>query len=278
MAESAAVESWGSAAGGGSPEVVEVEVWRVAVTPGNVVAAQEARSVLDEAEIQRADRFHRAEDRALYQVAHVALRRLLGQRLGLPADALPFRRAACPGCGQLHGRPEVASAHPLEFSLSHADGLAVIALARHPIGADVERRAAFEKQAGADVAGQFHPAERAELAEVARLAPERWTAAALRCWVRKEAYLKGTGMGLGAGLDLDYVGLGPGYPTPEAVDEASAAGAPGAAAGAVGPLGWALRAVAVPPEYDAAIALRLPPGATQEAVRVTVNDLDLARG
>ncbi|MCX4746361.1 4'-phosphopantetheinyl transferase superfamily protein [Kitasatospora sp. NBC_01287] len=242
-----------------------VEVHWVAVTPDNAAAAEAeaARGVLDAEELRRAAVFRRAEDRALYQVAHVALRRLLGQRLDRAPGSVTFRRAACPGCGEPHGRPEQADAPGLEFSLSHASGLALIALAADPVGADVELAGAFEQGAAADVVTQLHPVERAELAALAERAPDRWAAGALRCWVRKEAYLKGTGMGLGQGADQDYVGLGPGFGT-------------GPAASARPPAGWELRAIEVPPGFDAAIALRLRPGSAGEAVRVRTAELRLA--
>ncbi|MFF7634242.1 4'-phosphopantetheinyl transferase family protein [Kitasatospora sp. NPDC008050] len=225
----------------------QVEVGWVAVTPANAVAAEAAAAgVLDETERQRAAAFRRDEDRALYQVAHVALRRVLAERLGRAAAAVTFRRAVCPGCGQLHGRPEPVDAPGLEFSLSHSGNLALIALAADPVGADVERADAFAPGAGAEVTTQLHPAEQAELAALADPSPQHRAAAAVRCWVRKEAYLKGTGMGLGRGVAVDYVGLGPGFETSARPS------------GALPPAGWELRSVEVPSGYDAAIALRLP--------------------
>lgn len=174
----------------------EIEVWRIAVTPANSAAAASlAPRVLDAAEQRKAAAFRRPADQDLYRIAHVALRTLLADRLHRPAAELRFRQAACPGCGKPHGRPEVISDEPLEFSLSHTTGLALIALAPDTVGLDVERLAAFGAATATDIAGQLHPAEQAELAAVAAdLRP----AATLRCWVRKEAYLKGTGMGLGA--------------------------------------------------------------------------------
>ncbi|WP_329568315.1 4'-phosphopantetheinyl transferase family protein [Kitasatospora sp. NBC_01266] len=240
----------------------QVEVRWVAVTPANAAVAEAAAAdgVFDERERQQSAAFRRAEDRALYQVAHLALRRLLAERSGRRPEEVVFRRAPCPGCGELHGRPELAQAPGLEFSLSHSGGLALIALAADPIGADVELGGAFAPGAGAEVVTQLHPAERAELAELAERRPDRWTAGALRCWVRKEAYLKGTGMGLGQGVDKDYVGLGPGFDVAPAGGERP-------------PAGWELRAVEVPAGYDAAIALRLPPGLAGESVRVRSAEL-----
>ncbi|TQF03182.1 4'-phosphopantetheinyl transferase superfamily protein [Kitasatospora acidiphila] len=233
----------------------EIEVWRIAVTPANSAAAASlAPRVLDAAEQRKAAAFRRPADQDLYRIAHVALRILLADRLHRPAAELRFRQAACPGCGKPHGRPEVVSDEPLEFSLSHTTGLALIALAPDTVGLDVERLAAFG--AATDIAGQLHPAEQAELAAVAAdLRP----AATLRCWVRKEAYLKGTGMGLGAGTDADYVGLGPGYPAHPATP----------------PPGWVIQSVPVPDAYDAAIALRTDAPAP---LPLTVRDLDLGPG
>ncbi|MBB4925726.1 4'-phosphopantetheinyl transferase family protein [Kitasatospora kifunensis] len=258
----------------------QVEVAWIAVTPANVAAAEaaDAAGVLDAAERQRAAAFRRDSDRSLYQVAHLALRRLLAERLGRDPAAVTFRRAPCPGCGQLHGRPEPVDAPGLEFSLSHSGDLALIALAADPVGADVERADAFAPGAGAEVANQLHPAERAELAALAERSPQRWAAAAVRCWVRKEAYLKGTGMGLGRGVEHDYVGLGPGFGTAVRAAQEPPTGAlpqggvlpPG---GALPPAGWELRAVEVPSGYDAAIALRLPSGLPGEAVRVRSAEL-----
>lgn len=275
----------GTGMGSGALAPGQVEVGWVAVTAANAAAAGAAAAgVLDEAERQRAAAFRRDEDRALYQVAHVALRKVLAERLGRDAAAVTFRRAVCPGCGQLHGRPEPVDAPGLEFSLSHSGDLALIALAAHPVGADVERADAFAPGAGAEVATQLHPAEQAELAALADPSPQRWAAAAVRCWVRKEAYLKGTGMGLGRGVGVDYVGLGPGFGTAARGSGALPSGAQALGAqpsgaqpsGALPPAGWELRAVEVPPGYDAAIALRLPPGLSGEAVRVRSVELRLS--
>jgi 4'-phosphopantetheinyl transferase len=218
--------------------MAEIEVWRIAVTPANSAAAESlAPHLLDADERAKAAAFYRAADRELYQIAHVGLRTLLADRLRRPAAELRFRRAGCPGCGKLHGRPEVESDQPLEFSLTHAPGLAMVALATETVGLDVERQAGFDGSVTGSVMSMLHPAEQAELAEIP---VDGHPAATLRCWVRKEAYLKGTGMGLGAGTAADYVGLGPGYPV-----------GPGTP-----PAGWTLQAIAVPEGYDAAVAVR----------------------
>ncbi|GAA2328040.1 4'-phosphopantetheinyl transferase superfamily protein [Streptomyces kunmingensis] len=190
--------------------------------------------VLDADERRRAAAFRFDRHRVRYVAAHVALRHILGDRLGRAPESLRFVRQPCPGCGELHGRPALAEAPDVHFSLSHSGDLALVALAAAPVGADVE------ELTGPSVADELtavlHPRERAELA--ALQSPSERALAMARTWVRKEAYLKGLGTGLSRATDLDYVGTLTGSP-----------GAPG---------GWSLWDVPVPEGYAAAVALSPP--------------------
>ena len=78
-----------------------VTVWLV--RPGPVAA-----DVLGRSERARADEMRRPADRQRYVAAHVALRVLVGARLGVPAADVTFGREPCPLCGGPHGRPTVA--------------------------------------------------------------------------------------------------------------------------------------------------------------------------
>ncbi|MEU4080020.1 4-phosphopantetheinyl transferase [Streptomyces venezuelae] len=207
------------------PPVVDgsVALWLVPVTadPG-------AYELLDAGERQRSAALLREADRTRYLAAHGGLRRLLGHYLGTPPDEVVFVREDCPLCGGPHGRPAVRDGG-IHFSLSHSEDLVLVGVAGRPVGVDVE---AFPAAGVSDlVADTLHPREREEFA---RLAPEVRTAAFTRCWVRKEAYLKGTGEGLAGGLERTYVGTGP---WPAAVP------------------GWSLTDVPVRPSYAAAVAL-----------------------
>lgn len=205
---------------------LEVCVIRVSEQPAG---SESQLAVLDEAERARAAAFVRPEDRHRYQVAHLALRRELGARLGTAPERLAFVREPCPCCGGPHGRPAVAGGG-LHFSLSHAHDLVVLAFARVPVGADVERLVTPDTVASTvDV---LHPQERAEITSLP--VAER-PLAFTRCWTRKEAYLKGTGSGLGEDPSVTRVGSGP---VPAAVP------------------GWRLLDLAVPDGYAAAVALR----------------------
>lgn len=163
-------------------------------------------TALDAHERQRAASFVRATDRALYTVAHLALRTLLARRLGQRPEELVFGREPCPCCGAAHGRPVLAVPEPpLHFSLSHTDGLVLVATAPVPVGADAQRRPAPEDVPG--LLPALHPGERAALGTMPD--PARRAAAFGRLWARKEAYLKGLGTGLGRDTTLDDLGADP---------------------------------------------------------------------
>lgn len=157
---------------------------------------------LDDAERARADAFRRPADRERYVAAHIALRRLLAAYLRTAPQDIPFARAACPRCGAPHGRPVLTGADT-HFSLSHSRGAVLIGVARSPVGVDVERLPRPERVEVC--APALHPGERRELAAHP---PADRPAAFARLWARKEAYLKGTGIGVGRWTSQVYLGDG----------------------------------------------------------------------
>lgn len=175
----------GSAVPGAETAVV---VWLspAAAGPGD-------HDLLDDVERAALGRLRRPADRDRYVAAHAHRRRLVAAHLGVPARHVRFTPAACPLCGGPHGRPVVAGGG-VEVSLSRTSDLVAVALAPAVVGVDVE---ALDRAVGIrDLESALHPAERATV-------PDR--TAALRLWVRKEAYLKGRGTGLGvdpAGVDV----------------------------------------------------------------------------
>lgn len=186
-------------------------------------------SLLDAEERRRAAALRRPADQELYAAAHSALRRRLGAHLSLDPTAVELVRLPCPLCGGPHGRPAVAGGVGPHFSLSHTDGLALLAFADRPVGVDIERLPSVSTVA--DVAASLHPQEQSELAELPTA--ERALASA-RCWTRKEACLKGTGEGLaGGGMASLLVGTGS---APLAVR------------------GWTVTDVTVPEGYAAAVS------------------------
>ncbi|MEU9256724.1 4'-phosphopantetheinyl transferase superfamily protein [Streptomyces sp. NPDC048270] len=207
-----------------------VSVWLVDSRVAGDLALRLAPGLLDPGQRGRLAAMRREVDRRTYAAGHVALRQLLGARLGMAPEAVRFRRRPCVGCGGPHGRPEAVGGGGVRFSLSHSGDLALIAIAAEAVGVDVER--VPEAEIAASAAEVLHPSEAAEVAD---LAPDLRPAAVARAWTRKEAYLKGTGAGLSRSTAIDYLGTGP---SPAAYPE-----------------GWALRDVAVPDGYAAAVAV-----------------------
>ncbi|MER5963465.1 4'-phosphopantetheinyl transferase superfamily protein [Streptomyces sp. NPDC002057] len=169
----------------------------------NAAAARALAPLLDSAETARAGAFRRPADADRYVVGHVLLRLVLAERVGVRPDRLVFAREACAGCGGPHGKPWLPDHRDAHFSLSHGGDRVLVAVASGPVGVDVETVPA--DGVVRDVGSALHPRERAELAAL----PVNARAGAFaRCWSRKEAALKATGVALARGAVDPYVGTG----------------------------------------------------------------------
>ncbi|MFD3482289.1 4'-phosphopantetheinyl transferase family protein [Streptomyces sp. NPDC058665] len=180
----------------------EVRVWAVRQAPP--WREDLSLSLLDARERAKAASFTHRRDRSMYLAAHVGLRLLLGDRLGVHPRDLRFGRDRCGHCGGPNGRPVLLGGPGgLYFSLSHGTGITLVAVADVPVGVDVESlpgRRTVEL-----CLARLHPREREELLRVLRAElPLEFC----RLWTRKEAYLKALGTGLSRGLDRDYLGAG----------------------------------------------------------------------
>ncbi len=217
----------------------EVHVWRLRLAQPPA-AIERLGSLLAADEVARAARFHFPTHRARFIVARAALRALLGQYLELPADQIRFRYTS-------HGKPELAEGFakrqtPIQFNLSHSEGLALFAFAnQRKVGIDLERLR--QDVAVEQLAKRFlSPGEQSALFSL----PERHrTRAFFDAWTRKEAYLKAQGNGLALALDRFDVSLAPGEPalllsTPYDPQETTR---------------WSLREIYPAPGYAAALAV-----------------------
>ncbi|MEV7510496.1 4'-phosphopantetheinyl transferase superfamily protein [Streptomyces sp. NPDC089922] len=214
-------------------------VWQRRVS-GHLAQASRHASVLDAAERARLAAFRAPAERDRYLVAHVAVRTLLGECLGIAPGAVRLTREPCTDCGGPHGRPVVADATGVHFSLSHAGDLVAVAVAAVPVGVDVEELpppAVVARTAPA----ALHPGE---LAALAALPEDERPAAFARCWTRKEAYLKATGTGLNTDPTTVLAGAGT---HPVAVP------------------GWRVADVPTLPGYAAAVAAHDPTDAPRPA-------------
>jgi 4'-phosphopantetheinyl transferase len=162
-------------------------------------AADRHAGLLDETERRRWAAYRREADRERFlagcALAKTALARYTGQR---PAD-VRFDRT-CGQCGEPHGKPVLVGGG-LEHSVAHSGDLVAVAVARAPVGVDVEQLGGRPRPLSGD--GDPEALARlvlsaAEQAALARVPPAGRARAFLVAWTRKEAVTKATGDGLRA--------------------------------------------------------------------------------
>lgn len=170
----------------------------------------ERSGVLDYRERERWLSLRRSDDRRRYLVAHIALRDILAERLGLDAGHVRLGNDPCPVCGSGdHGRPisldDPAGTH---WSISHTSGLVAVAVGPVPLGIDVESVDAAGDTGFLDEVGT-HPDDAASIgSSSASLDPTTIARVRLARWTRLEAVLKSTGAGLGIDPATVAVGVG----------------------------------------------------------------------
>ena len=184
-------------------------------------------------------------DRRRFVRCRAALREILGGLLGEPPDSLSFRSVAR-GKPQLDFTDSAGREPALRFNLSHSSDQAVIAVCHgRELGVDLEQLRPIG-EAQRIVASFFSEAERAEFATIS---DEARPAAFLRGWTRKEAILKGLGVGI-AGLAARYeTGFGAGELTPQF--------APAVPFSRIGP--WQVWEAAPRADFVAALACQIAP-------------------
>ena len=194
----------------------EVHVWRVDldVPPARLAAFAATLSALER---ERALRFRFDRHRDRWTAARGALRAILASYLHRPAASLDL---AADANGKPFLREDDAPA-PLRFSLAHADGVALVAVAwQREIGVDIEREEADRADLG--VARRMFTAD--EALALAGMPPALRCRAFFALWTAREAYAKAIGRGL------------------EAMGDAP-------------PAGWTIRQLELGPEYAGAVAV-----------------------
>ena len=164
----------------------EVHLYRIPERPGTASGAE----LLAPEEAARAARFRFARDREAFVARRVGLRRLLSRYGELGPGSLALAVDA-------RGKLSAPLLPELSFNLSGTRGLALAAVTRGgPIGVDVEALRGMPD--ALDIARSFFSAD--EVDALAGLAPAPRARAFLVAWTRKEAYLKGLGVGLSGDL------------------------------------------------------------------------------
>jgi 4'-phosphopantetheinyl transferase len=154
---------------------------------------------LDAGERARAARFRFERDRRRFVARRLFLRAVLAEHMGVEPAGIRYRASG-------YGKPELDLADAgIAFSTSHADDLAIVAVVRGgEVGADIERIRTMRD--ALDIARKFFTA--CEVEHLSSLTGASRSAAFLRLWTGKEAYVKLLGRGLSMPLDgFDVVGL-----------------------------------------------------------------------
>jgi 4'-phosphopantetheinyl transferase len=142
--------------------------------------------VLSAGEKDRANRFLRVEDRALFALTRGTLRCLLSEATGVAADKIAFAEGP-------YGKPCLAGTHGPHFNVSHSKCWALIGFSdSREIGVDIE----FMRAAGGelDLARSFFSA--AEYRSLEGLANGMLIRSFYKIWTCKEAVLKAHGVGI----------------------------------------------------------------------------------
>lgn len=172
-----------------APGKGQVHIWRAGFDLSPEILATLARSLSTD-ERDRSQHFRIDADKERFRSGRGWLRQLLAGYLDADPADLEFRNDA-------GGKPHLIwpPAHWLQFNLSHSAGMVVFAVAAgREVGVDVEQiRSDFPIEA---VARRFFTNE-----EQRALAQAHSASASVdvffAIWTRKEAYLKGIGLGLG---------------------------------------------------------------------------------
>lgn len=165
----------------------EIHSWGVPLdVPPDAAAGCYATLSDEERHRSAARRFER--DRRRFTVAHGVLRGLLGRYLGIAPGRVRFVHNA-------YGKPELGPEFGgrLRFNLSHSADQALIAIAADAdIGVDLE--CARVTPDYAEIARHFFSA--ADIDQLRQFPSHLRGDAFLRCWTKKEAYVKARGQGL----------------------------------------------------------------------------------
>ncbi len=180
----------------------KIEGWWLDINTVTQAQWPQLARLLDQAERDRAQRFHFERDKKSYIAAHAITRSLLSKWMRGDQTSWRFSISAL-------GKPEVIlpeGVPRLRINLAHTRGMVVAALTTdHDIGVDVEwlgRKGSF-----LDLAKTVFTAE--EQALLAATPNTEKQALFLTLWTLKEAYIKAIGKGLSLPLDSFHYSLDP---------------------------------------------------------------------
>ncbi|WP_246665221.1 4'-phosphopantetheinyl transferase family protein [Rhizobium tropici] len=143
--------------------------------------------ILSEQERHRAAAFRSTEARRLFVAGRFLCRRILGNLLGCPPQALTIAITSS-------GRPYLPDHPDIDFNISHTHDRVALAICRGGrIGIDIERPDAFSEDEASEIMPMILSEQ--ELNQVRQLDRQHRRDALLACWLQKEAALKCLGHG-----------------------------------------------------------------------------------
>jgi 4'-phosphopantetheinyl transferase len=178
----------------------EVELWAIGLEVSDALLERLVEDLSPDEEA-RARKFVFQRDRRRFQVARSFLRRLLSAYAGVPINQLRLSYGP-------RGKPGVDLNGPrmLQFNVAHSGEMAVLAItAGMQVGVDLEEvRPILE---ALEIARSTF--SRKEIEALERMPGNERHNGFLRCWTRKEAYVKALGEGLHLALDSFDVSVTP---------------------------------------------------------------------
>ncbi|MGC1239925.1 MAG: 4'-phosphopantetheinyl transferase superfamily protein [Acidimicrobiales bacterium] len=158
--------------------------------------------VINLRERARAESFRSSSNALAFVSAHALKREVLSQFLQVSPQSLRFS-SQCAFCGKAHGKPVLEQDGSLDFNLSYAGNIALVAVSQDAkVGVDIEepRSLRFSVRATKDILAN------SELSYFSNVSD----ASLLKHWTRKEALLKASGHGLTiAPSSIEIVPAGP---------------------------------------------------------------------
>lgn len=170
----------------------DAHVWLHVPDVGGDRDAAVVESWLSAAERARRDRIQHPRALAEFLAGRRLLRGIVGALSGVDPRALSILESE-------RGALALDPAHGgiWHFNISHTDGLVALAVARSPIGVDVE----WTSRPGRTVELAERYFAKAEVAALRALPAERQRDRFFELWTLKESYIKARGQGLGIPLD-----------------------------------------------------------------------------
>lgn len=209
-------------------EFDEAHIWKIPLN-GTSYDMNSLLACLDQEEQARAQRFYFLQHQQQFVISHGCLRHILSHYIKLSPAELQFSTTE-------KGKPFCVDSL-LQFSLSHTQDYALLAISHTPLGVDVEK---IEPQrAELSIAKRFFAEE--EYQHLATLPEPERIQAFFSVWTRKEAFVKALGLGLSYPLNAF------------AVNTAKAAAANFLRLSTEDDARWLLWDIAVPIEYRAAL-------------------------